>query len=143
MEGASSSIYLSIDINDSPELISAAGDDNGKNAGPGDGSIAYKLASFKYRNVLRDKTINVNQFFEALVAKLGVDAQEAKRMSYNQELLVKQIDNRRQEVMGVSLDEEMTQLIKFQHAFAAAARFINAMDEAYGRIVNNLGLVGR
>ncbi len=143
MEGASSSIYLSSDINDSPELISAAGDDNGENAGSGDGSIAYKLASFKYRNVLRDKTMNMNQFFEALVAKLGVDAQEAKRMSYNQELLVKQIDNRRQEIMGVSLDEEMTQLIKFQHAFAAAARFINAMDEAYGRVVNNLGLVGR
>jgi len=92
---------------------------------------------------MRSGTVNLNQFLEAVIARLGVESQEASRMSSNQELLVKQIDNRRQEVMGVSLDEEMTELIKYQHAFSAAARFINAMDQVYERIVNNLGLVGR
>jgi len=143
IEGASSFISLSDLINRYPEKISTAGDYNGANAGPGDGSIAYKLASLRYRNVMRDGRVNLNQFLEATVAKLGVEAQEASRMKTNQDLLVKQVDNRRQEVMGVSLDEEMTELVKYQHAFSAAARFINAMDEVYNRIVNNLGLVGR
>lgn len=142
-EGASSLISISDYINRYPEMIATAGDNNGLNNGPGDGSVAYKLAYIRYRNVMRGGTVNLNQFLEATIAKLGVEAQEASRMSSNQELLVKQIDNRRQEVMGVSLDEEMTELIKYQHAFSAAARFINAMDEVYNRIVNNLGLVGR
>ncbi|MBC7331603.1 MAG: flagellar hook-associated protein FlgK [Synergistetes bacterium] len=143
VEGASSLIALSDDINDYPEMIATAADDNGVNSGPGDGSIANKLASIRYRNLMRDGKVNLNQFLEATIAKLGVESQEASRMSSNQELLVKQVDNRRQEVMGVSLDEEMTELVKYQHAFYAAARFINAMDEVYNRVVNNLGLVGR
>lgn len=143
LEGASSSISLSDYINRYPEMIATAGDKNGVSNGPGDGSIAYKLSFIRYRNLMRGETMNLNQFLEATIAKLGVESQEASRMYSNQELLLKQIDNRRQEVMGVSLDEEMTELIKYQHAFSAAARFVNAMDEVYNRIVNNLGLVGR
>ncbi|GEM_PF-1422294 len=143
VEGASKLLSLSSAIDRFPELIATAGDIDGENAGPGDGSIAYKLSSVRYRRVMRSGTVNLNQFLEAVIARLGVESQEASRMSSNQELLVKQIDNRRQEVMGVSLDEEMTELIKYQHAFSAAARFINAMDQVYERIVNNLGLVGR
>lgn len=46
-------------------------------------------------------------------------------------------------VAGVSLDEEMTNLIRFQHAYNAAARVITAMDEAVDTIINRMGLVGR
>jgi flagellar hook-associated protein 1 FlgK len=45
--------------------------------------------------------------------------------------------------MGVSLDEEMTDMIRFQHAYSANARMINTMDEMLDLIVNRLGLVGR
>jgi len=57
--------------------------------------------------------------------------------------MVTQLDNRRQAVSGVSIDEEMTNLIKYQHGFQASARMINAFDEMLDVIVNRLGIVGR
>jgi len=44
---------------------------------------------------------------------------------------------------AVSLDEEISNLIKFQHAYNAAARNMTAIDEMIDRIINHLGLVGR
>ena len=53
-----------------------------------------------------------------------------------------QIDYRRQALSAVS-DEEMTNLIKYEHSYNAAARIVNVMDEMIEMIVNRTGLVGR
>lgn len=84
-----------------------------------------------------------DDFFRSSVAKLGVSAMEAERMLENQNLLTAQLINKREAISGVSLDEEMVNMIKFQHAYTAAARVITAMDEMLDLIVNRLGLAGR
>jgi flagellar hook-associated protein 1 FlgK len=48
-----------------------------------------------------------------------------------------------QSVSGVSLDEEMADMIRYQQAYNAAARLVTAVDEMIGTIVERLGLVGR
>ncbi|ADQ45910.1 flagellar hook-associated protein FlgK [Caldicellulosiruptor kronotskyensis 2002] len=82
-------------------------------------------------------------FLKSLISNLGVDSQGAKNFAENQKVMVTQLDNRRQAVSGVSIDEEMTNLIRYQHGFQASARMINAFDEMLDVIVNRLGLVGR
>lgn len=82
-------------------------------------------------------------FLKSLISNLGVDSQGAKNFAENQKVMVTQLDNRRQAVSGVSIDEEMTNLIKYQHGFQASARMINAFDEMLDVIVNRLGIVGR
>lgn len=84
-----------------------------------------------------------DDFYRSSVAQLGVNALEAERMLDNQTLLTEQLLNKREGISGVSLDEEMANMIKFQHAYAASARVINAMDEMLELIVNRLGMVGR
>lgn len=84
-----------------------------------------------------------DDFYRSTVARLGVNAQEGTRMRDNQDLLVAQLVNKRELVSGVSLDEEMTNMIRFQHAYTASARVINTMDEMIDLIVNRLGMVGR
>ena len=64
-------------------------------------------------------------------------------MSRNQKHLVEQIDVQRQSVMGVNIDEEMMDIVRFQQAFNAMARFITTTDEMLDRIINGLGTVGR
>lgn len=108
---------------------------------PGDGSNALDIARLKHQNLIGTATID--DYYRGMVAQLGVQSQEATRMVDNQNLLVAQLENRRQEVSGVSLDEEMTNMIKFQHAYNAAARVVTAMDEMLETIVNRLGMVGR
>ncbi|XID96182.1 flagellar hook-associated protein FlgK [Paenibacillaceae bacterium WGS1546] len=85
----------------------------------------------------------VNDFFRSVVGQLGVEAEEANRQTTNAKIVVDQVESRRQSVSGVSLDEEMSNMVKFQHAYNAAARFMTSIDETLDRIINGMGTVGR
>lgn len=85
----------------------------------------------------------IDDYFRSSVAQLGVQAQSASRQMDNQQAVVDQIDDRRQSVSGVSLDEEMSNMIKFQHAYGAASRFMTTIDEALDKLINGTGTVGR
>jgi len=82
-------------------------------------------------------------FYAGLVGKIGAAASQATEMSANQQLVVNQLTNQVQQVSGVSLDEEATDMIKFQHAYQASARVITTMDEMLNTLINGTGLVGR
>src|SRR5690625_326255 len=132
-------ITVNKDILENVNLIAAGAVDGGSR----NGENALKLA-----NVL-DEPINglegssVRKYFSSLIGNLGVDGQEANRMKENTEILQSQIDNQRMSVSAVSLDEEISNLIKFQHAYNAAARNMTTIDEMIDRIINHMGLVGR
>jgi flagellar hook-associated protein 1 FlgK len=87
--------------------------------------------------------VTTDDFWRSVAADTGVLSQEAQRMVKNQEILLSELDNKKESISGVSLDEEMTNMIKFQHAYNAAARYITAIDEAIDVIVNRMGVVGR
>ncbi|PZE19362.1 flagellar hook-associated protein FlgK [Paenibacillus xerothermodurans] len=93
------------------------------------------------RPALKDGTLD--EFFRSIVGSLGVQAQEANRQATNQQMLVDQVDSQRQAVSGVSLDEEMANMIKFQHAYNAAARAMTTFDEMLDKVINSMGVVGR
>ncbi|TDF93510.1 flagellar hook-associated protein FlgK [Paenibacillus piri] len=84
-----------------------------------------------------------DEFLRAVVSELGVKTQEAERQATNQKILADQLESRRQSVSGVSLDEEMANMIKFQHAYNAAARAMTTYDEALDKVINGMGVVGR
>ena len=77
-------------------------------------------------------------FMKSLVATMGIDAQQAGNYSDNQAVVVNQIINRRLSDSGVSIDEEMTNLVKFQQAYSAAAKMIQTMSEIYDTLINRL-----
>jgi len=82
-------------------------------------------------------------FIKSLVSNLGVDANQANNVVKNQKLLVNNFTITKESISGVSLDEEMTNMIKFQNAYNANARMTNVFDEMLDLLVNRLGLVGR
>jgi flagellar hook-associated protein 1 FlgK len=84
-----------------------------------------------------------DEFFRTMVGQLGVQSQEAGRQAVNQKILVDQIESKRQSVSGVSLDEEMANMVKYQHAYNAAARVMTTFDEMLDRVINGMGIVGR
>lgn len=114
----------------------------------GGGDTALLLAQLKQDKTMKlpGNTIPTGTFedyYQALIGELGVVGQQSIRMVENQELLVSQLENNRQAVSGVSLDEEMINMISFQHAYNAAARVITTMDEMIDLIISRMGLVGR
>lgn len=126
-------------ILDNPNLIAAslpgAGSQNANNA--------LELSKIFDKDAAILNGTSIRNFYTLLIGEIGVKGQEAVRMTENTEILREQVNEQRQSVAAVSLDEEMTNLIKFQHAYNAAARNITAIDEMLDRIINNMGLVGR
>ncbi len=131
-------IRVNQDIIDDVTLITA-----GLSANQGDGSNALAIAQLKNKLVLNTDTATFDDYYRLMVAQLGVDSLEAERVRDNQSLLTNQIENKREAISGVSLDEEMANMIKYQHAYTAAARMINVMDEMLDLLVNRLGTAGR
>ncbi|NIK79344.1 flagellar hook-associated protein 1 FlgK [Paenibacillus castaneae] len=84
----------------------------------------------------------MDAYFRSIVGQLGVQAAEATRMQANQQIIVDQVESRRQSVSGVSLDEEMSNLIKYQHAYNAAARNMTMIDDILDKVINGMGRVG-
>jgi len=66
----------------------------------------------------------------------------AKKTANNSITLLIAAENQRVSVSGVSLDEEMINMVKYQHAYSGASRVITAMDEALDKLINGTGRVG-
>ena len=80
---------------------------------------------------------------KSIIGKLGVNGQQAERMAINTAALQGAASNRRDSISSVSLDEEMTDMIRFQQAYNASARMITVVDETLDKIINGMGLSGR
>lgn len=79
-------------------------------------------------------------YYGAALAELGVDAQQATRMKEGQAVLVTHMYNQRESVVGVNMDEEITNLVKFQKSYTAAARIVTMLDSMLDTIVNGMGV---
>lgn len=80
----------------------------------------------------------IESHFQDIIDKLGVQSQQSQRMVKNQEQLLSSLETNKLSVSGVSLDEEMSNLIQFQHAYNANAKMIATLDEMLDVIVNGL-----
>ncbi len=82
-------------------------------------------------------------YLQSVIAQLGTDSDDAYRMVQNGTLLSDHADSMRQAVSSVSLDEEMADMIRFQHAYSASSRVITTIDEMLDKLINGTGVVGR
>ena len=78
-----------------------------------------------------------------MIVDLGVQTSVAIRNQDIQAVISTQVDAAREAVAGVNLDEEMTNMLSFQHAYSAASRMVTAIDETLDQLINRTGLVGR
>jgi flagellar hook-associated protein 1 FlgK len=85
---------------------------------------------------------SADQSYSALVERVGNDVKTAKDEQSNDQTTVTAIGNQRQSVSGVSLDEEMTNLITFQRGYQASARTMTAMDQMLETLIEHTGLAG-
>ena len=88
-------------------------------------------------------TASLDSYYSAVIGALGVQGQSAGRLVENQKTLVAQIESWRQSTSGVNMDEEMSNMIKFQKGYNAAARVLTTMDEMLDKLINSTGVVGR
>ncbi|WP_214741728.1 MULTISPECIES: flagellar hook-associated protein FlgK [unclassified Exiguobacterium] len=114
----------------------------------GDGSGALELANLKHAQITftgasTTATTSIGKFYQNVIGNMAVEASQNANLAKSTFALLSSSDQRRQSVSAVSLDEEMTMMIQYQHAYNAAARNITAVDEMLDKIINGMGVVGR
>jgi len=95
---------------------------------------------------LNDKFGNpysVNNYYRSIVDSLSVEVEEAGTYYDEHNGLLTSVDNKRQTISGVSLDEELSYMLKYQYAYQASSKFINIIDSMVDKVVNGMGVVGR
>lgn len=141
------SIQVNSELKGDPELI-AAGKLQAGTGPDGDGSRALAIAS------LRDVSLKASSFdtntmrfetatgdtsdarYRTTVAGLGVDAAYSRTMAENETSLLNQLHQRRESVMGVSIDEEISALVKFQNGYQANARVMTTLTSMLDTLIN-------
>ena len=80
-------------------------------------------------------TATFDDFYNSLVSGLGANSRSSKTLLRNQEGVVLELDTQRESISGVSLDEEMINLIKFQQAYEASARMVTVVEEMFDVLI--------
>jgi len=128
-QGAAGSMAVALT---DPDKIAAAGAVSGI---PGDNSNALLMAGFQDKNITALGGATFQKFYSNFVGKVGSDTRLAKNSLSVEEVIHEQIGSMREEVSGVSLDEEMSNLIKFQRAYQASAKIITIADELLETVI--------
>jgi len=81
---------------------------------------------------------NFNEYYNSFISELANKGEQFRTISINQASMVESIDNKRMEVTAVSSDEELTNMIKYQHAYNAAARYVNVVSQMLGDLIEKL-----
>jgi flagellar hook-associated protein 1 FlgK len=106
------------------------------NTKSGDGGNALKMADLQNDLVFNSVTLQsgsgsftFDEYYNAVVSTIGIESFSAQMTLRQQEGVMLQLNSRRESISGVSIDEEMIKMIKFQQAYNASARMITMIDE--------------
>jgi flagellar hook-associated protein 1 FlgK len=129
-------IEVASDILASPRNIATS-----SSGAVGNNQIALDISELRGKPLPSGQTIN--QLYQAIVSEAGTQSALAKHYAESQRLSLEQFTAQQQSVSGVSLDEEMADMVKFQQAYNAAARILTACDDMLSTLIEKTGLVGR
>lgn len=121
-----------------PKLIAAANDDAtapGGFAGVGDGRNALSMATLRDQSFVALGT-NLVDYLNGVVSKLGIDSRSYQNTSQSQTSLTQAVDQRRQSISGVNIDEETIDLLRYQRAFEATSKVVSILDQVTQSIIN-------
>ncbi len=87
--------------------------------------------------------MNIREYYSKLVGWIGTQGEEAENSASSQAVLVQQIETNKESLSSVSMDEELANLLKYQHAYNASARIMSIIDGMLEKLIEETGLVGR
>ncbi|GAA0178099.1 flagellar hook-associated protein FlgK [Clostridium sediminicola] len=149
------SIKMNTEIVNDPSKINADKDD-------GDGARALAISVLRNSNFSIDSSdtaaiestydtnslefdtevtgVSFDSYYTNMISNIGIEKQSADRMVENEEALLQQLDGKKESISGVSLDEEIANLVQFQNVYAANAKVMSTMSEMLDVLMNRTGL---
>lgn len=124
-------LELSDDVKDNVNNIAAAAQGDS----PGDNRIAIAISTLQGHKIMNGGRATMDDFYDSIVSDVGV-ASSKNKFGMNQERdIMTQLNKMRDQISGVSIDEETANLMQYQHAFDASAKVIQIADECLKTIL--------
>ena len=125
--------------NDVSSVAAAFANDRGY-AEPGDARAAVEIAAIRNSKVMIGSERTFDDYFADAVTNVGLKGEQAANMLASQNAIMDDLRNLRDSISGVNIDEELADILKFQHGYNAAARFVTVQDELIETLINRLGV---
>ncbi len=103
---------------------------------PGDNRIAIAISGIQNLNLMNGGKSTVDDFYNSIVSEVGVARAKTMAGLNQQKDIQSQLGKIREQIAGVSIDEETTNLLQYQHAFGASAKVIQVADEMLKTILD-------
>ena len=127
----SEDIKLSEQIIDNSNNIST-----GKDLIPGDNRIAIEIAQLQMQPTMKNESMTFDEYYNGVLTGMGLKIQRNQTEQAHQESMVKQFKEIRSSISSVNMDEELTDMMQYQKAYEASARFINTVDRMMETVIN-------
>ncbi len=136
------SAYVSINnaIRNDVMSIAASKPSSDGNFEIGDGSAALEIASLRSSRVMIGASKTFDDYFAESVTNVGLKGEQAEINMFSQNAIMTDLRNLRDSISGVNIDEELADILKFQHGYNAAAQFVTVIDEILDTVINRLGV---
>ena len=134
-----SNIKINPDFLKQPTLLSFVKEDNSVDYEKADALAAAFATDFATLNPNLTAKYEFRDYYSALVGQLANTGSVYSSIVDGQSATVSELEDARQSIMGVSSNEELSNMIKFQNAYNASSRFINAINEMLGHVIERLG----
>ena len=106
----------------------------------GDSRAAVQIASIRNTDVMIGKDRTFDDYFANSVTNVGLKGEQAEMNMLSQNAIMDDLRNLRDSISGVNIDEELAEIIKFQHGYNAAAKFVSVIDQMLDTVINRLGV---
>lgn len=125
--------------NDVKSVAAAFRDDSG-NVNAGDGRAAVEIASIRNTKVMIGHERTLDDYFADSVTNVGLKGEQAENNLKSHMAIMDDLRTMRDSISGVNIDEELSDIIKFQHGYNAAAKFVTIWDSLIDTVINRLGV---
>jgi len=133
-------IRVNPDLLKDPSTVAAGFGENGRAANPGNGDAAAAIASIRNNMVMVGRHATLDDYFANTVANIGLLGEQAGRALATENHLMKYLKDLRESISGVHIDEELSNMIKFQKGYEASARFITTVNSMLDTLINRMGV---
>ena len=106
----------------------------------GDGRAAVEIAAIRNTTVMVGGMKTFDDYFADTVTNVGLKGEQAETNLLSQNAIMDDLRNLRDSISGVNIDEELAEIMKFQHGYNAAAKFITVWDSLIDTVINRLGV---
>ena len=108
---------------------------SGRDLIPGDNRIALEIARLQSKPVMREGTMTFSEFYNSIITELGLKVSRNQAEMKQQDSMLQQYREIRGSISSVNMDEELTDMVQYQKAYEASAKFLGTVDEMMDTVI--------